>query len=175
MKNYYQILGIPTYATQQQVAAAYKARLAEWKRHDAQDMASYMDIEEAWENLGDELRRKWYDDRFLDKIRQKDSLAEAKIKRNYDQVKAEVKEGKSFTSVRKKVIAGGITGGALYFIMHSVFLIYHLAPHSDNNVFEKSIPITTFEAEKIRETLDSMSKKKAADTFQYKPEPDTLK
>ncbi len=175
MKNYYQILGIPTYASPSQISAAYKARLAEWKRTDNQDTSRYMDIEEAWENLGDDLRRKWYDDRFLDKIQQKDTLEQASIKRNYDKVKAEATEGKPSSGFNKKLIAGGLSGGALYFIMHAVISIYHLAPHSDNNVFNKESHLSTFDEERIRHTLDSLNKKNVADTFHYKPEQDTLK
>ena len=154
MKNYYHVLNIPTQATQAQIKAAYKARQAEWNATDSQNMSSYMDIEEAWENLGDDMRRKWYDERFLSKIEQEVQANQARAEKIYEEVTKEIAEKKSSASLGKKVAVGGLSGGAIFFVMHFAFMVFHLAPH-DEPVF-KRVEFSNLDSTQIRNAMDSI-------------------
>ena len=167
MKNYYLILSISTQATQAQIKAAYKARLAEWQNTDSNNMTRYMDIEEAWENLGDEMRRKWYDDRFLSRLQQEERTSQARASEIYQYVKQDLAEKKSFTSLSKKVAVGGLSGGAIYFIMHFAFMVYHLAPHPEPEF--KQVDFSDMDSSLLRRALDSMVQHSIIDTSQSKP------
>ena len=154
MKNYYHILNIPTQATQAQIKAAYKARLSEWNATDSHNMSRYMDIEDAWENLGDDMRRKWYHERFLDKLQQDEQEKQERADEIYEEVIEEVPERKSSSSLGKKVAVGGLSGGAIFFIMHSAFMVFHLAPH-DEPVF-KRVEFSNLDSAQIRNAMDSI-------------------
>lgn len=65
MKNYYHILGIAATATPAEIKRAYHAQVLNYHpdRNSAPDAAAkFMEVQEAWDTLSNEWRRKVYDD-----------------------------------------------------------------------------------------------------------------
>jgi len=61
MKNFYEILEVPEDATQDQIRDAYKAKVKEYHPDHGGDSDKFINIVEAYETLGDEKKRKDYD------------------------------------------------------------------------------------------------------------------
>ena len=126
MQNYYQILGIRETATTAQVKAAYEQCMARWQKEGAQDMSARMLIDEAYENLGSELRREWYDA----SLRSTPSTGD-NIREHIDQPDLEpFPEREPFIErLQPKKLSGGkiaIGGASLSVILFSVIHVIHL-------------------------------------------------
>ena len=130
MQNYYQILGIRETATTAQVKAAYEQCMARWQKEGAQDMSARMLIDEAYENLGSELRREWYDASLSNTPSSSDAVA-CSTNDDIDQPDLEqFPERKPFTErSQPKRLSGGkiaIGGASLSVILFSVIHVIHL-------------------------------------------------
>ena len=65
MKDHYRILGVPPAATLTQVKSAYRKKASELhpdRNPSAQAHGEFQDVQEAYELLSDQARRKDYDD-----------------------------------------------------------------------------------------------------------------
>lgn len=150
MENYYHILGILQTATAEQVRYAYERRLAEWKKNGANDMQQYLLIEEAYENLGNDLRKGWYDERLARYHAGLDDEEEYNVAATADSASHAQRPAVHFRSKHSKgsnasYVAGGVSlaaiaGILLKIVLHLVISTANTTPSYD---YVKAIHIDT--------------------------------
>ena len=74
MKDYYQILGVPFSATEQQITQAYRKLVFEYhpdRNPDPEAAKKFLEIQQAYEILSDPKKRKQYDQEYINYAKQR--------------------------------------------------------------------------------------------------------